>query len=153
MTWAAALAAVVSILGAAMATFSARRAEQEARSVTTLNHKVAALDRQAEQLREDYRALVKAIGDIKGTGDIGAIMAAGELLRAHPQASFPLTVAIGKLIEKLGAAFESGQLRGADDLVAGIRGGFRHSLAEIDRTRTELLDTTAASIGARARRS
>lgn len=126
-----------------MAAFSARRAEQEARSVTTLNHKVAALDRQAEQLREDYRALVKAIGDMKGTNDIGSIMAAGELLRAHPQASFPLTVAIGKLIGTLGTAFETGQLGGADDLVASIRGGFRHSLAEIERTRTQLLDTTS----------
>lgn len=139
MTWAAVLAAVVSILGAVTAAHSARQARQEARSVTTLNHNVAALDRQAEQLREDYRALVKAIGEIKGASDIGAIMAAGELLRSHPQASFPLTVAIGKLIEKLGAAFESGQMEKVDDVIASIRDGFRHSLAEIERTRTELL--------------
>lgn len=141
MTWTTALAMIVSIVAAVMAFRSARRAEQEARSVTTLNHKVAALDRQAEQLREDYRALVKAIGEIKGASDIGPIMAAGELLRAHPRATFPLSEAIGKLIEKLGAAFESGQMGGADDLIASIRGGFRDSLAEIERTRTGLLNS------------
>ena len=43
MTWAPALAAIVSILAAVMAFVSARRAALEARSITTLNHKVAAL--------------------------------------------------------------------------------------------------------------
>lgn len=141
MTWAAALAAVVSILAAGMAFLSARRAEREARSVTTLNHKIAALDRQAEQLNEDYRRLMKAIGGIKGASDVGPIMAAGELLRAHPRASAPLSEAIGKLIDRVAASLESGQIEGVDDLIASIREGYRESLAEIERTRTGLLNS------------
>jgi hypothetical protein len=137
MTWAA---AVVSILAAVMAFVSARRAAREAHSITTLNHRVAALDRQADQLREDYRSLMKAIGDIKGAGDLGPIMAAGELLRAHPRASEPLFVAVGKLIEKAAGAFVSGSLEGVDDLIASIRNGFRESLAEIERMRSGLLE-------------
>jgi len=63
MTWAAA-PAVVSVLAAVMAFISAIWAGREAHSITTLNHKVAALDRQAEQIRDDYRDLIKAIAGI-----------------------------------------------------------------------------------------
>jgi hypothetical protein len=105
MTWAAALAAVVSILAAVMAFVSARRAAREARSITTLNHKVAALDRQAEQMRHDYRDLIKTVGG--NTGSIlvrfGSVLAAGEVLRAHPQANEPLCAAIEQLTKAYAA--------------------------------------------------
>jgi len=140
MTWAAALAAAVSVLAAVLAFVSARRAAREAHSITTLNHQVAALDRQADQLREDYRGLMKAVGEIRGASDVGPIMAAGELLRAHPRASNPLSVAIGKLIDTLAGALASGQLEGTDDLIASIRNGFRESIAEIERMRSGLLE-------------
>src|SRR5450759_3829041 len=78
MTWAAVLAAVVSILAAITAAW-------QARSVTRLTHKILALDRQAEQLRDDYRDLFKAIGDnTESMVRYRSITAAGEVLRAHP---------------------------------------------------------------------
>src|ERR1035437_10651865 len=94
MTWAPALAAIVSILAAVMAFVSAKRAEREARNITTLNHKVAALDWQAEQMRDDYRDLIKAIaGTTESIGRnaeanvvrLGMVLAAGEVVRAHPK--------------------------------------------------------------------
>jgi outer membrane murein-binding lipoprotein Lpp len=139
MTWAAAVAAVVSIVAAVMAFLSARKAEEEARSITTLNHKVAALDRQAGQLREDYRGLMKALGDIQGARDVGSIMAAGELLGAHPRASEPLSVAIRELIGKMAQSFVTGETEGMNVVIASIRDGFRESLAEIERMRSGLL--------------
>jgi uncharacterized coiled-coil protein SlyX len=109
-TWAAAIAAIASILAAVLAYLSAQRAAREARSVTTLNHQVAALDRQADQMRDDYRDLIKAFCDVGNVtesnsapfralfaarGSIpgselapySAVFAAGEVLRAHPRAN------------------------------------------------------------------
>jgi len=83
---------------------------------------------------------MKAVGEIRGASDVGPIMAAGELLRAHPRASNPLSVAIGKLIDTLAGALASGQLEGTDDLIASIRNGFRESIAEIERMRSGLLE-------------
>jgi outer membrane murein-binding lipoprotein Lpp len=100
MTWAAALAAIVSILAAVMAFVSARRAAREARNITTLNHKVAALDREADQMRDDYRDLFKEIGGNPGAATmigLGLILAAGEVLRSHPQANERLRAGIMEL--------------------------------------------------------
>jgi hypothetical protein len=150
MNWAAALAAVVSILAAVTAFVSARRAALEARSITTLNHKVAALDRQAEQLRSDYQDLIKAIAGItesigrnteSNLARLGLVLAAGEVLRAHPQANEPLCAAIEQLTDAYAATVSgSGQptLYVADH-IENIRTGFRESLAEIERMRSGLL--------------
>jgi biopolymer transport protein ExbB/TolQ len=143
MTWAAALAAIVSILAAVIAFVSARRAAREARNITTLNHKVAALDRQAEQLRDDYRDLIKAIGDSSGSVLVRfrSIYAAGEVLRAHPQANEPLCAAIEQLINAYTAAAtrRSEPTAYVANPIEDIRSGFRESLAEIERMRSELL--------------
>jgi len=143
MTWAAAVAAIVSTLAAVTAFVSARRAALEARSITTLNHKVAALDRQAEQLRSDYRDLIKAIGDGGGSALVrfGSIYAAGEVLRAHPQANEPLSAAIEQLTNAYAAALtrRSEPTHYVADHIEDIRNGFRESLAEMERMRSELL--------------
>lgn len=143
MMWAAVLAAVVSILGAVMAYLSARRAALEARSITTLNHKVAALDRQAEQMREDYHSLMKAIGDFRSGKDVGSIMAAGEVLSAHSRASEPLSDAIQSLAGHLVGKTSTG----LDDDIAGIRMGYRESMADIERSRFDLLSKSESSVG------
>src|ERR1035437_4054580 len=136
MTWTAAMAAVVSILAAITAA-------REARSVTTLNHKVAALDRQAEQMRDDYRNLIKAIGDNTGSNLVrfGSVYAAGEVLRAHPQANEHLSAAIEQLTGAYGAAISgrSEQAAYVADNIENIRNGFRESMADLERSRSGLL--------------
>jgi hypothetical protein len=136
MTWAAALAAVVSILAAIAAA-------REARSVTTLNHKIAALDRQAEQMRDDYRDLIKAIGSNTDSPLVrfGSVLAAGEVLRANPQASEPLSAAVEKLTNAFAGALggSDAQTRYVFDHIESIRNGFRESMADIERTRSDLL--------------
>lgn len=150
MNWAApALAAIVSILAAVIASLSARRARLEARSITTLNHKVAALDRQAEQMRDDYRDLIKAIaGMTESIGRnaeanvvrLGMVLAAGEVVRAHPQANEPLCAAIEQLTDAYADSVSGrGHPISIADNIESIRTGFRESLAEIERMRSELL--------------
>jgi nucleotidyltransferase/DNA polymerase involved in DNA repair len=150
MNWAApALAAIVSILAAVIASLSARRARLEARSITTLNHKVAALDRQAEQMRDDYRDLIKAIAGItesigrKAEANVvrlGMVLAAGEVVRAHPQANEPLCAAIEQMTDAYADSVSGiGHPISIADHIESIRTGFRESLAEIERMRSELL--------------
>ena len=148
MTWAAA-PAVVSVLAAVMAFISAIWAGREAHSITTLNHKVAALDRQAEQMRDDYRDLIKAIAGItesigrKAEANVvrlGMVLAAGEVVRAHPQANEPLCAAIEQLTDAYAeSVYGRGDSISIADHIESIRTGFRESLAEIERMRSELL--------------
>lgn len=137
MTWAAALAAVVSIL-------AALAAAREARSVTTLNHKIAALDRQAEQMRDDYRDLMTAIGGNTDSPMVryGSVLAAGEVLRANPQVNEPLSATVVRLTDAFAAALQGGsdaQTRYVFDHIESIRDGFRESMADLERTRSDLL--------------
>jgi outer membrane murein-binding lipoprotein Lpp len=149
MTWAAAMAAVVSIVAAVMASRSARKAGEEARSIATLNHKVAALDRQAEQLREDYRALIKAIAGMTesigrkaepNVGRLELVLAAGEVVRAHPRANEQLCAAIQQLTDAYAeSVYGRGNQISVADQIDNIRAGFRESLVEIERMRSEML--------------
>jgi hypothetical protein len=132
-----------------MAFVSARRAGREAHGITTLNHKVAALDRQAEQMRDDYRDLIKAIAGISesigrkaeaNVTRLGMVLAAGEVVRAHPQANKPLCAAIEQLTDAYADSVSGrGHPISIADHIESIRTGFRESLAEIERMRSELL--------------
>jgi hypothetical protein len=135
MTWAAVLAAVVSILAAITAAW-------QARSVTRLNHKILALDRQAEQLRDDYRDLFKAIGDnTESMVRYRSITAAGEVLRAHPQANKNLCEAIEQLFRGFATANAGREPPKGSTLenIDNIRQGFRESMADIEQIRSGLL--------------
>ena len=101
-------------------------------------------------MREDYRALIRAIaGMTESFGRkaepnvvrLGMVLAAGEVVRAHPQANEPLCAAIEQLTDAYAATVSgSGQptLYVADH-IENIRTGFRESLAEIERMRSGLL--------------
>jgi gas vesicle protein len=142
MTWAAAIAAITSIVAAVLAYLSAQRAAREARSVTTLNHKIAAIDKEAEQMRDDYRDLMKALGDRRIAKDSGSIMAAGEVLRSHSRASEPLSEAIQRLANHLAGS----PMELYDDVVS-IRTGYRESMADIEPSRLDLLSESGRSGG------
>jgi hypothetical protein len=140
-TWAAAIAALASILAAVLAYLSAQRAAREARSVTTLNHKIAALDRQAEQLRQDFRELWQS--DAQNNDRF--VMATCEQLSANPHANPDLSMAALRLADLLMTRFKSGGLVELDwedqvsEAKSGIRLGFRDSITVIEKDRSELL--------------
>lgn len=139
MTWAAVLAAVVSIVAAGMSYRSERRAAREARGITTLNHKIAAIDKEAEQMRDDYRALMKAFGDTTGTmlSRFASVYAAGEVLRAHPQTNESLSKGIEQLAIIFAGATDGGKGGNQDvgnDIIASIRKGNGRPRANAIRT-------------------
>jgi uncharacterized NAD(P)/FAD-binding protein YdhS len=143
MTWAATIAAITSIVAAVLAYLSAQRAAREARSVTTLNHKIAALDRQAEQLRQDFRELWQS--DAQNIDRY--VMATCEQLSANPHANRTLSEAAVTLADLM----RTGQDRtgvvetSLEDHVqiakSEIRSGFRESIREIEEERSELLSS------------
>lgn len=85
MTAAAVVAAIVALVSAALSFLASRRATNGARDLASINHRIAVLDREGEQYRDDYRAFMEALGDATLVERAGAIVASGEVLRAHPR--------------------------------------------------------------------
>ncbi len=82
----AVIAAAASVGAAVVASVASAHASRSARAVVSVNHRVAMLDAQVEQLREDYRNFLTSVGSVDGTATIGAMLAACEVLCANPRA-------------------------------------------------------------------
>ncbi len=144
-----ALPAIVSVGAAVMAWFSARQASRQASTITALNHTVAALDRQAEQIWQDYRELFKALGGFGADGDsVKSIMAAGEILRANvltddtwsdhiKDLTYRYALHLPTETAKLKEVLQSQQTK---DLIHEVREGFRDTLRRMAAQREEAIE-------------
>src|SRR5690625_1133202 len=105
MTW---VGAVVSVAGALVAALAAVYARRSAWEVASLNLQIAALEREAEEFREDFRAFLTAQGKVQAFEDVGAVLATGEVLQANPRSSDKLIAAVNDVRRGLQAIL-SGQ--------------------------------------------
>lgn len=69
------IAALASLSGAVMAFIAARHAQQSAQQINNLNLDIARLDKNADELRDAYKALTESMGARSLTSDQGAMIA------------------------------------------------------------------------------
>ena len=83
------IAAVASIFGAVVSAASARGARRSADAINSKNHQLAAIDRDAAELRETFSTFVKSLIDpgLQEPYRSGAALANGELLIASRAAN------------------------------------------------------------------
>lgn len=138
------VAAAASIVGAVVAAVASVRATRGARGIASLSHRIAQLDDEADQLRQDFRAFMAAFGDATSTKAMGPLMAACEVLCANPRANAEVVTCADRIratlqkvaIENLGAAVAV-RLSGED--FRKLRASFAASIRAIADERSRVL--------------
>lgn len=139
----AVIAALASIVAAVLAWLSSRSATAGAREVASLNHRIARLDREAEQLRADFAAFMSASGQAHDRAGQMKLLAADVVLGANPRcgkalrdAADTFTTRITTTLLNLGGA--SGVLNVEKELQA-LRAAFAGSMVAINTERDTIL--------------
>lgn len=133
------IVAVVSAVAAVGAAVLARRSATE---VVSLTHRVAALDRAAEQLRSDYAAFMGRVGAVKVLHDAGPLLADSEILYANPQCSEALVGAAQKINGTLVQSLVHGAtVVDIDAHLEQARAAVQETLAGLAEERLRLLQT------------
>ena len=143
---AAIVAAVASSIAAVLAHLSSVRANAGATAINSANQRVARLDREATQLREDFVAYMLAVGRVQAKEDIGPLLGAGEVLCANPRATAGMVVAVDKLRRVLQGAILKGPRQTAmpEEPFLELRQGLAQALASIASDREHALEGATA---------
>ncbi|WP_420113805.1 hypothetical protein [Pseudactinotalea sp.] len=98
---------LLSFAAAGLAAWQARQARQSAWQVASLNHQIAALDRETDQFRDDLRNAFTALGALRTEGDMVALVASLSLLQSSPRATAGVVKAGEELVAAMSGAFAS----------------------------------------------
>ncbi|WP_159623678.1 hypothetical protein [Ruania rhizosphaerae] len=151
-TW---VGAGLSVLGAILAWLAAREARAGARDLAALNHRIAALDREAEQLTASYREYVEALRVVHDRESAAKAISAAELLLAHWRASPTLVPEVENINDLIRAdytehgdparqfgkeVFAAVKDRRPDKYdLTGVRSQFRQLLQDVAKERIDLV--------------
>jgi len=139
----AVIAALASITAAVIAHRSSRTATAGASAVATLSHRIARLDAEAEQLREDYRRFFEAAGTLSTRSNLNVILAAGEILSSNPRSTAALAEAADKFCLALARGLVAAEGKTAAMSVEGhyraLRAAFTDSVRAIAEEREKVL--------------
>ncbi|WP_154793411.1 hypothetical protein [Occultella kanbiaonis] len=145
----AVIAAFASVAAAVLSYRSSKSATEGAHRIASLNHRITALDAESAQFREDFRGFHAAMGSVKGLTDVGALLAATEILQANPRSSDAL-IQVTDTLRGATQAIVGGtapRFRTAggtaaplsDESFLTLRREFREALAAIARERATLV--------------
>ncbi|QJW36466.1 hypothetical protein [Cellulosimicrobium protaetiae] len=138
----AVIAALASIAAALVSWNSQRRATAGARAIASVNHRVAALDREEERLRADFVAFLDAVGSVQELHDIGRVLGTGEILAANPRCTRELREAVMDIREWANSKYNPRAAASgtqADSRFDEARVAFQDAVEEIQRDRAEVL--------------
>lgn len=129
----AVIAAAASLLAARASAKSAVRSER----VNGVNQRIAALDRDAEELREAYKRVASAWSTARGSAGAVALAAELEVLRACRASNERLDKEATKLAEFVSRGVQTGNSVGFSKVVDDLRAAYRHCQGAIAEERED----------------
>lgn len=131
----AVIAAAASLLAAWASAKSAARAQRSSERVNGVNQRIAALDRDAEELREAYKRVAIAWSTARGSAGAVALAAELEVLRACRASDDRLDAAASEMADFVNRGVQTGDSMGFSGMVEGLRAAYRHcqSVIAMDR--------------------
>ena len=141
------IASLASVCAACIAGVMSYRATRGARAIASLNQKIARIDAEADQLREDFRNYIEILGGAAQVQDVGRLLGASELLQANPRASRLLRSSARTIADSVALRFTAttaGPARPVpgleDERFDALRNGFEESARALSELRASLLD-------------
>lgn len=144
----AVIAALASITGARFARSSAKHAQESARLVNGVNQRVAALDRDADELRAAYKEAVNAVANFQSAELAIPAGASLEVLAACKGASFELQEVALRLQEEIGNVMGeySSSREGFGEDMRALRLGYRSSQQSIAIERLSFFERSESEL-------
>lgn len=133
----AVIAAAASLLAARASAKSAVRAQRSSERVNGVNQRIAALDRDAEELREAYKRVAIAWSTARGSEGAVALAAELEVLRACRASDDRLDAEASKMTDFVNRGVQTGSSAGFSKVVEGLRAAYRHCQGVIAAEREE----------------
>ena len=140
----AVIAALASIVAANLSYRSSIRASKSAGAIADRNQRLAALDREADQLRADFASFLSATGEAHGPTGQTRLLAADAVLGANPRCSDELREAADTYTAAITTALRN--LKGqpgamlVEAHLESLRTTFRTSWAALTEERRTILD-------------
>jgi hypothetical protein len=122
----AVIAAIASFAAARSSASSAARSQRSAERVNGVNQRIAALDRDAEELREAYKNVASAWSTARGPAGAVALAAELEVLRACRASDDRLAAEAATLADFVGRGVQTGNSVGFGKVVDDLRSAYRH---------------------------
>ena len=129
------IAAGASLAGAGMAFYGAHRARESANQTNTLNHQIAVIDRDVDELRSAYRGFMESIGSAGSAKGGAALLGTLELLMASRAAS----QAIERHAAAIGQAMAARKSDGLDAEIKALRVAYTECQTGLESRRMALL--------------
>lgn len=133
----AVIAAAASLLAARASAKSAVRAQRSSERVNGVNQRIAALDRDAEELREAYKRVASAWSTARGSAGAVALNAELEVLRACRASNERLDEEATRLAEFVSRGVQTGNSVGFSKVVDDLRAAYRHCQGAIAEERED----------------
>lgn len=131
----AVIAAAASLLAARASAKSAVRAQRSSERVNGVNQRIAALDRDAEELRGAYKQVATAWSTARGSAGAVGLAAELEVLRACRASDDRLDAEATKMADFVNSAVQTGNSIDFSKAVEGLRAAYRHCQSVIAEER------------------
>lgn len=148
------IAASASVVAAVVAWRQASIAQKGARGIATTSHKVVRLDAEADQLRDDFRQFMTAVGNAHRLDDIGQMLATGEILAANPRSDAAMRAAAEEVRFEMQTAIlrASQQLRASSQPLSGAAfESLQNALTDCMRSISQERESVLAETSRRSR--
>lgn len=133
----AVIAAGASLLAARASARSALRAQASSERVNGVNQRIAALDRDAEELRDAYKRVAVAWSAVRGSAGAVALAAEVEVLRACRATDDELDLVASRIADFVSRGVQTGDSQGFGEVVDALRVAYRRCQSVIAEERDD----------------
>lgn len=139
-------ALVTSLIAARASRTSARHVRDGVERVNSVNQRIAALDRDAEELRDAYKAAVSAMANFRSQDAGREAMASLEVLSTCRATDDDLEEVATRLQKSVTLLMQSGATENAGDDMRFLRTSYRRVQRDIARDRAEYFERSMSEL-------